>query len=200
MTTNRKPGNRNRTSRNAAPIGSDMVVSRITHRTSGGGARVTGTSGGHGFEALVFAEHAECPDYELGDSRISKLWLKRLADGRCAASFDRGWDIRPRTKTGQAIVDFLAARLTERVYYNKPACRRGTTPPKDFTIDAIEHRSAREAIQHVSGSYYSHAILWDGKYLTATQADLDRLAEACVEFAYLFERHGKIMTLPVNDR
>jgi len=66
---------------------------------------------------LGFAEHAECPDYELGDSRISKLWLKRPGRaGRRLANFDRGWTIRPATKTAQAIVDFLAAGLAELVY------------------------------------------------------------------------------------
>ena len=76
-----------------------------------------GTIAGHRFDALVFPEHAECPDYELGDSRISKLWLQWLADTTTVVNFDRGWDIRPTTKIAEAIVDFLAAGLAEHVYH-----------------------------------------------------------------------------------
>jgi hypothetical protein len=78
---------------------------------------VIGTIAGHRFDALVFPEHADSPDYELGDSRISKIWLQRLSDRICVANFDRGWDIRPTTKTAQAIVDFLAAGLAEHIYH-----------------------------------------------------------------------------------
>ena len=79
-------------------------------------AHLIGTVQGHRFDGLVFPEHAECPDYELGDSRISKLWLQRLADKKCVANFDRGWDVRPTTKIAAAIVDFLAAGLAEHTY------------------------------------------------------------------------------------
>ena len=75
-----------------------------------------GTIAGHHFECLVFPERAECPDYELGDSRISKLWLQRLSDKATVVNFDRGWDVRPTTKKAQAIVDFLAAGLAEHTY------------------------------------------------------------------------------------
>ena len=117
MTTNPKRKNINRKA-NAAEIGDDLIIARKTRRLSAAGTWVKGTLGGHRFDALVFAEHAECPDYELGDSRISKLWLQSLADHRVVANFDRGWDIRPTTKTAQAIVDFLAAGLAEHVYGN----------------------------------------------------------------------------------
>ena len=82
-----------------------------------GATHFTGTLNGYHFDALVFGEHTECPDYELGDSRISKLWLKSLTDHRVVANFDRGWDIRPTTKIAAAIVDFLTAGLAEHVYH-----------------------------------------------------------------------------------
>ncbi|HBO44118.1 MAG TPA: hypothetical protein DD670_09340 [Planctomycetaceae bacterium] len=75
-----------------------------------------GTIGGHKFNALVFPEHAECAEYELGESRISKLWLQRIADGATVVNFDRGWDVHPATETARAIVDFLAAGLAEHVF------------------------------------------------------------------------------------
>jgi len=117
MTTNpkRRPGNR--TKAKAAEIGDDLVIAKTTRRIAAAGTWVKGTLNGHRFDALVFPEHAECPDYELGQSRISKLWLQSLADHRVVANFDRGWDIRPTTKTARAIVDFLTAGLADCVYH-----------------------------------------------------------------------------------
>ena len=116
MTTNRNAKNTNHGDPNAIDIGADLRITKTTRRAAGAGTWVIGTLNGHRFDALVFAEHAECPDYELGDSRISKLWLQSLADRKVVANFDRGWDIRPTTKVAQAIVDFLAAGLAEHGY------------------------------------------------------------------------------------
>ncbi len=116
MKTNRQRKSNSRTKAAAAEIGNDLIIVR-TSRRHAAGIWVKGTIAGHRFDALVFAKHAECPDYELGDSRISKLWLQSLADHREVANFDRGWDVRPTTKTAQAIVDFLAAGLAEHVYH-----------------------------------------------------------------------------------
>ena len=114
MTTNRNNGTRKT---NACEMGDDLRITKTTRRASGGGTWVIGTIAGHRFDALVFPEHAECPDYELGDSRISKLWLQRIADKTTVVNFDRGWDIRPATKIATAIVDFLAAGLAELIYH-----------------------------------------------------------------------------------
>ena len=115
MTTKRTKTSRTKT--NTTEIGDDLVIARTTRRIAAPGTWVKGTLNGHRFDALVFPEHAECPDYELGDSRISKLWLQSLADHRVVANFDRGWDIRPTTKIVTAIVDFLAAGLADHVYH-----------------------------------------------------------------------------------
>jgi len=97
-------------------IGDDLEITKITRRASGGGTWVIGKLHGHRFDALVFPEHAECPDYEMDESRISKLWIRREADKRVVCNFDRGWDVRPTTKTAAAIADFLAAGLAEHTY------------------------------------------------------------------------------------
>lgn len=81
-----------------------------------GGNWITGTIAGHKFEALVFPEHAECESYELGNSRISKLWIKNIEENREAANFDRGWDVEPTTPAARQIVDLLAAGLAELVF------------------------------------------------------------------------------------
>ena len=64
---------------NATEIADDLVITKHTRRCAGVGAWLCGTVAGHGFQALVFPEHAEVTEYELqGDSRISKLWLRRI--------------------------------------------------------------------------------------------------------------------------
>ncbi len=70
----------------------------------------------------------------------------------------------------------------------------------EITIRATEHPSAHEAIQHLDVSGDDHAILVGNKYLTLQRAEAERIAAAGIEFAYLVDHHGKIMTIPANDR
>lgn len=104
------------TAKTRSNIGDDLVIARMNPRAGVPGTWVVSTLNGHRFEALVFPAHAECPDYELGTSRISKLWLKEQNGGPTVADFDRGWNVRPTTKLAAAIVDFLAANLADMVY------------------------------------------------------------------------------------
>ena len=69
-----------------------------------------------------------------------------------------------------------------------------------ITIQATEHPSLHQAIQHLDVSGDDHAILVDNKYLTVKTPEAERIAAAGIEFAYLVYHHGKIMTIPVNDR
>lgn len=55
-------------------------------------------------------------EWEIGDSRISKLWVQRLADKMAVFNWDRGLDQPAATDLAQAIVDFLAAGLADHVY------------------------------------------------------------------------------------
>jgi hypothetical protein len=112
----KKRTNNQQTNSDAFAIGDDLRITKIQRRTSAGGAWVRGVIAGHRFDCLVFSEHAESPDYELGDSRISKIWVQRLSDKTTVVNFDRGWDVRPTTKKAQAIVDLLAAGLAETIY------------------------------------------------------------------------------------
>lgn len=94
-----------------------LKINKVERRhLSTGGAWVTGTMGGHRFEALVFPEHAENHDYEIDDSRISKLWLQRIEDRATVYNWDRGADIPPATPIAGQIVDLLAAGLAEHIY------------------------------------------------------------------------------------
>ena len=70
----------------------------------------------------------------------------------------------------------------------------------EITIRTTEHRTAHQALQHLDVSGDDHAILVGDKCLTLKRAEAERIAAAGFEFAYLVERDGKIMTIPVNDR
>lgn len=94
----------------------DLRITRRTRRNAGGGTWVTGTVAGHRFDALVFPEHAESEEYELGRSQISKLWVQRLADRTTVFNWDRGMDIPAQTDLAQAIVDLVAANLADDTY------------------------------------------------------------------------------------
>jgi hypothetical protein len=96
-------------------IGDDLKISEITPRKSAGGTWVTGSLNGHRFEALVFEDHANVPENEMGISRIAKFWLRRESDQKEVCHFDRGWDLEPETEEATAIANFLAAGLAEVV-------------------------------------------------------------------------------------
>jgi len=97
-------------------VGDDLQITKNERRKSAGGIWVRGTLNGHRFDALVFPEHAECPDYEIGDSKISKLWIQRISDKTQVYSWDRGLDVPAQTPDAQKIVDFLCAGLADYVY------------------------------------------------------------------------------------
>jgi len=103
----------NHDERDDLEIGDDLEITLVTNRSSGGGRWIRGTIMGHRFDALVFAEHAESSDYELDESRISKLWVQRSADQATVANFDRGWDVRPTDALALRIVDFLTTGLAD---------------------------------------------------------------------------------------
>ncbi|HKQ49711.1 MAG TPA: hypothetical protein VJZ71_16680 [Phycisphaerae bacterium] len=113
MTENANPTERED---DALDLMDSMEIKKIQRRTHSGGAWVTGAIAGHHFEALVFAEHAQSESYELDDSRISKLWLRRIADREVVYNWDRGADVPAATPIAQKIVDLLAAGLAEFIY------------------------------------------------------------------------------------
>ncbi len=99
-----------------ADLGDDLEILKTTRRASGGGTWVIGRIAGYSFDALVFPEYADNPEWELGDSRISKLWLSRIANKETSFNWDRGLDVPAASEKAQAVVDFLAAGLAEHIY------------------------------------------------------------------------------------
>ena len=97
-------------------VGPVLEITRMTRRASGGGTWVSGRVAEYRFEALVFPAHAESEEYELGRSRVSKLWVQRLADKQTAFNFDRGLDVGPADSATERLVAFLCTKLADRVY------------------------------------------------------------------------------------
>ena len=98
-------------------LGDSLKITKTEGRQlNAGGTWVSGSIAGNTFQVLVFEDHAETEEYELGTSRISKLWLRRQVDRQVVANFDRGWDLQPTTDAARKIVDFLAAGIAEHTF------------------------------------------------------------------------------------
>lgn len=54
------------------------------------------------WSVLVFEEGSE---YGIDGGRISKLWIS--IDGKWAANYDRGWDVRPKSALAKSIYNML---------------------------------------------------------------------------------------------
>jgi len=95
----------------------DLTITKTTRRACGGGTWVAGRiNDEYRFEALVFPEHADNPDWEIDDSRISKLWISRIKNKETTFNWDRGLDMPAASAATQAVVDFLCAGIAEHVY------------------------------------------------------------------------------------
>ena len=97
-------------------VGFDLEITKVTRQAAGAGTWICGTLSGHRFEALVFPGHAADPEWEIGDSCISKLSIRRLVDGRIVFNWDRGADVPASDELTGAIVDFLAGGLADHIY------------------------------------------------------------------------------------
>ena len=108
----------NNQNQETSEVGEDLQITRAKRRPAGGQGRwVSGSLSGYRFEALVFPAHAEQADYELlGDSRISKLWLRRISDRVTVFNWDRGQDVPALDGQVESVVRFLADGLSESTY------------------------------------------------------------------------------------
>ena len=106
------------TTNNNDDIDLDLTITKISTRDlNAGGAWVQGKiNDEYRFDALVFADHAECESYELERSKISKLWIQRIADKQTMFNFDRGLDVPAANTMTQVIIDFLCIGLSDLVF------------------------------------------------------------------------------------
>jgi hypothetical protein len=95
----------------------DVKITKTSGERQVGGVWVIGKiDNRYRFDALVFAEHAESEDYELHQSKISKLWIKDLTTGKTVFNFDRGLDVAAANDEITAMVDFLCAGLADTIH------------------------------------------------------------------------------------
>lgn len=95
----------------------DLEITKTETRDSAAGTWISGTVDGcYRFSALVFAEHAESEEYELGRSRMSKLWIHDTGAGKTVFNFDRGLDIAAADTAADAVVGFLCEGLADLIY------------------------------------------------------------------------------------
>ena len=97
-------------------VGFDFKITKIERRESAPGTWVNGSLSGHTFCALVFPERATDPEWEIDDSKITKLWIRREADKKVVFDWDRGPGVRAETEEAKAIVGFLCAGLSDHIY------------------------------------------------------------------------------------
>lgn len=95
----------------------NLQITKTTRQAAGSGTWVCGRVGQtYRFDALVFPEHAENPGYEIGSSRISKLWIWRTDNDRMVYGWDRGLDIDATTPEVRQVLDGLCATLARLTY------------------------------------------------------------------------------------
>ena len=58
----------------------------------------------------VWAKHFEEPSkFGINNGRISKLWIREEGEIEPCVSFDRGWDVKPKTKAAKAVYNEILA-------------------------------------------------------------------------------------------
>ncbi len=95
----------------------DLQITKTRGRRSKGGAWVIGAvNTRYRFDALVLADHADSDQYELDQSRISRLTVIDAETLEMVFNFDRGSDIPAANAETQAVVEFLCERLANVIY------------------------------------------------------------------------------------
>jgi hypothetical protein len=96
-------------------IRGDIILTSPTPKP-GSGDWVQGRIGAFRFTAKVYPEHAVQANFEIGQSRISKLELRRLDTNAIAYAWDRGLDRAAVDAAAQQAVDRLAAHLANHCF------------------------------------------------------------------------------------
>ena len=98
----------------------DIEIKSISRRASAGGSWVRGILNDgqqpYHFSVLLFPQHAQVKSWELNNSKISKLFIKRKADGQVVFNWDRGADVDAADETTKALVSFLCSGLADLIY------------------------------------------------------------------------------------
>jgi hypothetical protein len=182
---------------NNEPHGFDLEITQMARVAATPGAiRVRGTADGHRFEALVLPAHAARPGAEMGRTRIGRLMVRRLRDRRVAFLFDAGRRVPAIDPRAAELVEFLGRQLAPRVD-RALAARVGIRPNTAERPAGREFATAAEAVRYAR-EHRPVAITINGRNRVVAQAEASRLEAAGVEFAFLTEVDGRVVTVPVN--
>jgi len=95
----------------------DLQITKTRGRRSKGGAWVIGAvNTRYRFDALVLANHAESEEYELDQSRLSRLTVIDAETLEMVFNFDRGLDVAAANADTQAVVEFLCKGLADLIH------------------------------------------------------------------------------------
>lgn len=128
------------------------------------------------------------------------------------ARVEAGFSVDVTTTREEAVmdypVDFVRDLGTPPAATPAPAPSRedgpGTSPihgreyVTSIEIDAIAFPTADEALQHTNAIGLGSAISLGGETLVVSEVEAKRLEAAGIQFAYLCERQGRIVTIPTN--
>ncbi len=89
----------------------DFQIHKTEPREGAAGTWIIGTVAWHRFEALVFTDNAENREWEIEDSQITKLCIRRMSNKKIVYNWDRGLDVPASDQMVQVIVDFLVEGL-----------------------------------------------------------------------------------------
>jgi hypothetical protein len=151
-------------------------------------------------------------DIKVGETYLAKVSGKLVPVRITSESPHGGWNA-VNTTTGREIRIRSAARLRRPLDTISPAvvppAPQGKQPaptvaadetppgPCETELKFLEFASALEALQHATANG-GKAIRMGGRNLVASEPDAQFLAALGIEFAYLCEHDGRIVTIPVN--
>jgi len=69
---------------------------------------------GYEIEGMVFNEPSK---YGINNGRVSKLWVRK--DGNIIIAYDRGWDIKPKSKDDRQLLKEITDRLEKLDKYKE---------------------------------------------------------------------------------
>ena len=86
-----------------------IALTSIRRNNNNSGLWVKGQGVGYRFCALVFKDRADLPEWEIGESGISKLWISR--NEIPVFNWDRGLDFH----RGDAYTEFVLKLIVEKL-------------------------------------------------------------------------------------
>lgn len=145
---------------NPTEIGSDLSVIRVEKAFNS--TWIIGTVHGHRFAAKIYPLHALDPKWELGESRISKLFVRRQEDCHIAFAWDRGLidvgkDPIGKEQETKALVAFLTSGSLQKFeIFPAPELLKNQEQENKADEFAIRSTEKRGAEVEIIGTFRQH--------------------------------------------